>query len=126
TYMQIWQAGGLLGCLLVVLCVIRSSRMPGNQHIKAVISFGAFAADLQSQELRKRGVRLRLPGQSFQILKMLLERPGELVTREDFQKALWPSDTFVDFDHSLNAANVSDGHKAFWNSSRVTSCPGRS
>ena len=78
--------------------------MLGKQQAKAVISFGAFAADLQTQELRKRGVRLRLPGQSFQILKMLVERPGELVTREELHAALWPSDTFVDFEHGVNAA----------------------
>ena len=56
------------------------------------------------RELRKHGVRLRLPRQSSQILKMLLERPGSLITREELRQALWPSDTFVDFDHSLNAA----------------------
>jgi len=69
-----------------------------------LIPFGPFEADLHAQELRKRGVRLRLPRQSFQILKMLLERPGELVTREEMRAALWPSDTFVDFEHGLNAA----------------------
>jgi Tol biopolymer transport system component len=78
--------------------------VPGNQLTDNVISFGPFQADLLTQELKKHGVRLRLPGQSFQILRMLLERPGELVTRDDLQKALWPSDTFVDFDHGLNAA----------------------
>jgi Tol biopolymer transport system component/DNA-binding winged helix-turn-helix (wHTH) protein len=78
--------------------------MPGNQHTQSVIPFDPFEADLQTQELRKLGVRLRVPGQSFQILKMLLERPGELVTREELHAALWPSDTFVDFEHSLNAA----------------------
>jgi Tol biopolymer transport system component/DNA-binding winged helix-turn-helix (wHTH) protein len=75
-----------------------------NQARHAVIPFGPFEADLQTQELRKHGARLRLPGQSFQILKMLLERPGELVTREELQRALWPSDTYVDFDHGVNAA----------------------
>src|SRR5246127_556114 len=69
-----------------------------------VASFGPFEADFQTQEIRKHGVRLRLPGQSFQILRMLLERPGELVTREKLREALWPSDTFVDFEHGLNAA----------------------
>ena len=68
------------------------------------VRFGPFYADMQTQELRKDGVRLRLPGQSFHVLKMLLERPGGLVTREELQKALWPSDTFVDFDHGLSAA----------------------
>jgi cholera toxin transcriptional activator len=78
--------------------------LENSQSVSPVIRFGPFDADLQTQELHKHGVRLRLPGQSFQILKMVLERQGQLVTREDFQKALWPSDTFVDFDHSLNAA----------------------
>jgi Tol biopolymer transport system component/DNA-binding winged helix-turn-helix (wHTH) protein len=78
--------------------------MPGSHHPPTVISFGPFEADLQTQELRKHGVRLRLPGQSFQILKMLLERPGELATREELHKALWPSETFVDFEHGVNAA----------------------
>jgi Tol biopolymer transport system component/DNA-binding winged helix-turn-helix (wHTH) protein len=79
--------------------------MPENsQSAPAVIRFGPFDADLQTQELRKHGVRLRLPRQSFQILKMLLERPGSLITREELRQVLWPSDTFVDFDHSLNAA----------------------
>jgi TolB-like protein/DNA-binding winged helix-turn-helix (wHTH) protein len=77
------------------------SRSP---HPPTVISFGPFEAELQTQELRKQGVRLRLPGQSFQILKMLLERPDELVTREELHRVLWPSDTFVDFEHGLNAA----------------------
>jgi Tol biopolymer transport system component/DNA-binding winged helix-turn-helix (wHTH) protein len=75
-----------------------------SQSASAVIRFGPFDADLQTQELRKHGVRLRLPRQSFQILKMLLERPGSLITREELRQVLWPSDTFVDFDHSLNAA----------------------
>ena len=69
-----------------------------------LIRFGPFEADVHTQELRKHGARLRIPGQSFQVLQMLLARPGNLVTREELQKALWPSDTFVDYDHSLNAA----------------------
>ncbi len=78
--------------------------MPGDQSRRTVISFGPFEADLHTQELRKLGVRLRLPRQSFQILKMLLERAGGLVTREELQQALWPSDTFVDFEGGVNAA----------------------
>src|ERR1700757_3700345 len=77
--------------------------MPRDQP-RPTIVFGPFEADLQTQELRKNRVRLRLPGQSFQILKMLLDRPGELVSREDLHRALWPSDTFVDFEHGVNAA----------------------
>jgi Tol biopolymer transport system component/DNA-binding winged helix-turn-helix (wHTH) protein len=69
-----------------------------------VVCFGVFEADLRTRELYKQGVRLKLPRQSFQILQMLLERPGELVTRDEFRQALWPGDTFVDFDHGLNNA----------------------
>src|ERR1700758_695713 len=68
------------------------------------IRFGVFDADLRTQELRRQGTRIKLPRQSFQILQMLLERPGELVTREELRNALWPEDTFVDFDHGLNNA----------------------
>ena len=78
--------------------------MSGTAESRTVIPFGPFEADLTSQELRKHGVRLRLPRQSFQILKMLLDRPGQLVSRDEMRAALWPSDTFVDFEHSLNAA----------------------
>jgi Tol biopolymer transport system component/DNA-binding winged helix-turn-helix (wHTH) protein len=78
--------------------------MPETLRPLSVIHFGPFAADLQSQELRKHGVRLRLPGQSFQILRMLLERNGELVTRDELRLALWPENTYVDFDHGVNAA----------------------
>jgi TolB-like protein/DNA-binding winged helix-turn-helix (wHTH) protein/Flp pilus assembly protein TadD len=60
--------------------------------------------DLRAGELRKHGVRIRLQTQPFQILGMLLERPGEVVTREELRQALWPGDTFVDFDHGLNNA----------------------
>ena len=69
-----------------------------------VVRFGAYEVDLRSAELRKSGVKLRLTGQPFQILAILLEQPGELVTREELQKRLWPADTFVDFDRGLNAA----------------------
>src|SRR6201993_2530066 len=68
------------------------------------IHFGVFDADLRTQELRRQGTRVRLPRQSFQILQILLERPGELVTRDELRNALWPGDTFVDFDHGLNNA----------------------
>ena len=78
--------------------------MSEDQLTNSPVCFGAFTADLRTRELRKHGVRLRLPGQSFQILQMLLQRPGELATREELRKALWPSDTFVDFEHGLNAA----------------------
>jgi TolB-like protein/DNA-binding winged helix-turn-helix (wHTH) protein/Flp pilus assembly protein TadD len=69
-----------------------------------VISFGTYELNPYSGELRKEGMRVRLEGQPLAILQMLLDRPGELVTREELQKKLWPADTFVDFEHSLNAA----------------------
>jgi TolB-like protein/DNA-binding winged helix-turn-helix (wHTH) protein/Flp pilus assembly protein TadD len=69
-----------------------------------ILRFGAFEFDSRTGELRKQGIRIRLEGQPVAILKMLLERPGELVTREELKKELWPADTFVDFEHSLNAA----------------------
>src|SRR5207248_10391566 len=70
----------------------------------SVIRFALFELDLQARELRKSGVRIKLQDQPFQILMALLERPGEIVTREELQKRLWPADTFVDFDLSLNSA----------------------
>lgn len=69
-----------------------------------LVSFGAYEFNPRSKELRKEGVRVRLEGQPLAILEILLDRPGELVTREELQKKLWPADTFVDFEHSLNAA----------------------
>jgi len=67
-------------------------------------SFGVFEVDLRAGELRKRGLQVRLQEQPFQVLVMLLEHPGEVVTREELQNKLWPADTFVDFDHGLNKA----------------------
>ena len=69
-----------------------------------IVRFGNFEVDLRSGELRRNGFTLRMQGQPFQILAMLLEHPGELVTREEIRDRLWPANTFVDFDHSLNAA----------------------
>ncbi len=70
------------------------------------VRFGVFELDIRSGELRKSGARIRLQEQPLQILSLLLERPGEIVTREAICKKLWPDGTFVDFDHSLNAAVV--------------------
>ncbi len=71
---------------------------------KKIFRFGVFEADVSTGELRKAGVRLRLQEQPFQVLTLFLERPGEVISREEIQKRLWPSGTFVDFDHSLNTA----------------------
>ncbi|MGZ4859088.1 MAG: winged helix-turn-helix domain-containing protein [Candidatus Angelobacter sp.] len=68
--------------------------------------FDEFEADLRAAELRKGGVRLKLQLQPFQVLVALLERPKEVVTREELRQRLWPEDTFVDFDHGLNTAMV--------------------
>ena len=69
-----------------------------------VFRFGVFEVDLRTEELRKQGIKLRLPRQSFSVLALLLERPGQLVSREELREKLWPAETFVDFDHGLNAA----------------------
>ena len=68
------------------------------------VKFGIFEADLRAGELRRNGSKVKLQEQPFQVLTVLLERPGEVVSREDLRTKLWPSDTFVDFDHGLNAA----------------------
>ena len=78
--------------------------MPAPQENSRIARFGVFEVDLSAGELRKGGVKLRLQGQPFQVLALLLERAGEIVTREELQQKLWASDTFVDFDHSLNTA----------------------
>ena len=68
------------------------------------LRFGVFEVDLRAGELRKHGVRLRLQEQPFQVLAMLLERPGETVTRDELRNRLWTADTFVDFDQGVNKA----------------------
>src|SRR5882757_3826991 len=70
----------------------------------SIVRFGTFELALQTGELRHGGQKVRLQEQPFQVLAALLERPGEIVTREELRSKLWPEDTFVDFDHSLNAA----------------------
>ena len=66
------------------------------------VRFGLFELDLRTRQLTKNGVTIRLPQQPIQVLSLLLERPGEIVTREELRRRLWPSDVFVDFDHGLN------------------------
>ena len=74
---------------------------PNNNRIAR---FGVFELNFSTGELRKSGARLRLQGQPIQVLTLLLERAGDVVTREELRQKLWASDTFVDFDHSLNTA----------------------
>jgi TolB-like protein/DNA-binding winged helix-turn-helix (wHTH) protein/Flp pilus assembly protein TadD len=78
---------------------MKQSTLPVNS-----VRFGVFEFDPRSGELRKHGIRIKLQEQPCQILAFLLERRGEMVTREELRRRLWPSDTFVDFDHSLNTA----------------------
>src|ERR1700746_3817449 len=68
------------------------------------VRFAQFEVRFRAGELWKEGRRIRLQEQPFQVLTMLLERPGDMVTRAELQKKLWPADTFVDFDHGLNSA----------------------
>src|SRR5271163_3428583 len=69
-----------------------------------VLKFDAYALDLRAGELFKNGKKIKIQEQPVQILAMLLERPGEVVTREELRQRLWSEDTFVDFEHSLNTA----------------------
>ena len=75
-----------------------------SASLDPLVRFGAFELDLRTGELRKGGVRINLPDQPFQVLKTLLDRPGELVTRDELRQRLWSAETFVDFERGLNAA----------------------
>lgn len=78
--------------------------MSPAERSDSVVAFDAFQVDLRAGELHKTGRKIKLQEQPFQALAMLLERPGEVVTRDEFRMRLWPEDTFVDFEHSLNTA----------------------
>ncbi|MBZ5671843.1 MAG: winged helix-turn-helix domain-containing protein [Acidobacteriia bacterium] len=78
--------------------------MEETGHSPRLVHFGVFEVDLRAGQLRKSGTKLKFSGQPFQVLAILLERPGDVVTREELQKRLWADGTFVDFDHNLNAA----------------------
>ncbi|HEY6251384.1 MAG TPA: tetratricopeptide repeat protein [Candidatus Angelobacter sp.] len=78
--------------------------MPEPSPSSRIIRFGLFQADLIAGELRKEGFKVKLQERPFAVLAILLEQPGEVVTREQFRQRLWPADTFVDFDHSLNTS----------------------
>jgi DNA-binding winged helix-turn-helix (wHTH) protein len=82
----------------------RTAEMPATGTEPGAIRFGVFEVDPRSGELRRNGIRVKLQEQPFQILLTLLEHPGEVVTREELRSRLWAEDTYVDFDHSLNAA----------------------
>jgi DNA-binding winged helix-turn-helix (wHTH) protein len=76
--------------------------VPQNQGLPHAVRFGPFELDLVTGELRRSGLKLRLQDQPFRILALLVQRPGELVTREQLREALWPDDVFVDVEHGLN------------------------
>ena len=78
--------------------------MPREASLPILVRFADFEINLRAGELRKRGRRIRLQEQPFRVLTMLLERSGEVVSREELRQKLWPADTFVDFDHGLNSA----------------------
>src|ERR1700685_2921883 len=82
-----------------------SLSLPGDMAKPSQIyRFADFEADVRARQLRKHGTKLKLQGQPFEMLLMLLESPGEVITREQMQQKLWPVDTFVDFEHSLNTS----------------------
>jgi cholera toxin transcriptional activator len=78
--------------------------MPPSNREARLLRFGIFEVDLAAGELRKNGARIRLQEQPFQVLATLLRHAGHVVTRDDLRQKIWPADTFVDFDHSLNTA----------------------
>ncbi len=78
--------------------------MEKNPSFSQPVRFGLFEVDLRAGELRKQGIKIKLQEQPLQILAMLLEHPGQVVTREELRNKLWPADIFVDFDHGLNKA----------------------
>ena len=78
--------------------------MPPSNREARLLRFGVFEVDLAAGELRKNGARIRLQEQPFQVLAALLQHAGQVITREDLREKIWPADTFVDFDHSLNTA----------------------
>lgn len=78
--------------------------MASEMRSPAILRFGAFEVDLHAGELRKQGKRIKVQDQPFQVLAALLQRPNDVVTREELRKRIWPEDTFVDFDNSLNTA----------------------
>src|SRR6202158_2385487 len=78
--------------------------MPSSNREARLLRFGVFEVDLTAGELRKNGARIRLQEQPFQVLTALLQNAGQVVTRDELREKIWPADTFVDFDHSLNTA----------------------
>ena len=85
--------------------------MATQPQVSKTLRFDDFELDVRAGQLRRSGVRLRLSGQPLQVLEILLERAGEVMTREELQSQIWPADTFVDFDHGLHNA-IADSRSA--------------
>ena len=79
-------------------------QMALEARFSAILRFGVFEVDVHAGELRKKGARIKLQEQPFCVLTLLLQRPGDLVTREELRSQIWQSDTFVDFDNGLNTS----------------------
>jgi TolB-like protein/DNA-binding winged helix-turn-helix (wHTH) protein/tetratricopeptide (TPR) repeat protein len=94
----------LLDGVCGMLCAKKGTSLSSPAHLPRFLRFGQFELDLRSSELYKEGKRIKLQEQPCQVLILLIERPGELVPREELRKKLWPNDTFVDFDHGVNIA----------------------
>ena len=84
--------------------MIQGGQMQGAVKERRTVRFGTFEVNFEAGEVRKSGIRLKLQEQPFRVLTLLLERPGEILSREELQRKLWPEDTFVDFENSLNSA----------------------
>src|SRR3954470_23177127 len=78
--------------------------MPEFTSSVRAIRFGVFEVDLRAGELRKKGIRIKLQEQPFLLLVTLLNQPGQIISREELRRALWPDGTFIDFDHGLGSA----------------------
>jgi cholera toxin transcriptional activator len=83
---------------------MRGLQMNNGDRSRNIVRFGVFEADLETGELRKNGARVPLQSQPFQVCAILLKRSGELVTREELRKQVWPEDTFVGFEQAVNTA----------------------
>src|SRR5215472_6806004 len=111
----------------VVYCLpLTGPEMEESNSLSSLIRFGIFEVELQAGELRKQGFKVKLQEQPFQVLVMLLERRGEVVTRDELKRCLWPSDTYVDFEGGLNRRSISCARR--WGTTltaRVSSRPYR-
>src|SRR5215475_5744535 len=89
---------------LIVDSPARFAPVTSNGPSSVRLRFDTFEVDLRTGELWRHGIKIRLPEQSFRVLQVLIERPGEMVSRDELKQILWPADTFVDFDHGVNTA----------------------